>query len=72
MNDSVQDRPGMVGAVLLAVGVATGLVLWLVLEQFGIDPFQRMMLAVCSPPALLSVLLGVYMLVGSGSTRDDL
>ncbi len=55
-------RMRVVGA-LIAVYVGLAFILWMVLSSMGIIAFPRLVSMLCLPPALMSTLAGVYMLV---------
>jgi hypothetical protein len=56
-------RAGFIGLVLAAGGIGLFVLLWVVLGNAGIDTFARLMIAICIPPALIALAVGVYFLV---------
>jgi hypothetical protein len=56
-------RAYIAGALLGIAGILLFAVLWVVLESWGMDRVQRLIIAVCAPPALISLLIGAYLLI---------
>ncbi|NWG18567.1 MAG: hypothetical protein HXY41_18245 [Chloroflexi bacterium] len=61
----------MAGVALALVGIALFLILWSVLGQLGAQPFARMLIALCVPPAIIAAILGVYILLPKPSDKGD-
>jgi hypothetical protein len=51
------------GAVLAAAAVGLFVLLWLALGSTGLSNAQRLFISLCVPPALLSGLIGAYILI---------
>jgi lipopolysaccharide export LptBFGC system permease protein LptF len=53
-----------IGVVLAtAVGVGLFFLLWQVMGDAGVEQFPRLIIAMCVPPMLIAVLVGVYILI---------
>jgi hypothetical protein len=51
------------GAVLGLGGILLFVSLWIVLGNWGMDQFQRLIITACLPPALIALLIGGYLLL---------
>lgn len=56
-------RAGLMGLVLAAGGIGLFILLWVVMGNAGLDTFARLIIAICVPPALIALAVGVYFLV---------
>lgn len=64
MNGKLVSKTIIAGGIMAAVAIGLFFVLWLSLES--LEPFLRLFLAVCVPPALMTGAIGLYIL----STRN--
>lgn len=63
MNRSTLSRAAIVGVVLAIGGILLFLGLWVVLGQMGTSAAPRLFVSLCIPPAVIGVIIGVYVLV---------
>jgi lipopolysaccharide export LptBFGC system permease protein LptF len=63
MDKKAFSRIGIAGAGLAILGIIIFLILWIVLGNLGVDNFPRLITSLCIPPAVIAVLIGIYMLV---------
>lgn len=63
LDRKLLSRAGLMGLGLAAGGIGLFILLWVVLGNAGIDTFARLMIAICVPPALIALAVGVYFLV---------
>jgi hypothetical protein len=61
LNKRGLTRASIAGVVLALGGIVLFIVLWLVLRS--LDQFPRLIIAVCVPPALIALGIGVYFLL---------
>ncbi|MDX2137848.1 MAG: hypothetical protein SF123_07105 [Chloroflexota bacterium] len=53
-----------IGVVLAAaLGIGLFFLLWQGLGDVGVDQFPRLIIAMCVPPMLIAVVVGVYILI---------
>ncbi len=71
VNKKTLSRAGLAGAVLGVLGISSFLGLWLLLGALGVDTFARLVVAVCAPPGLLTILIGVYALMNQPGKSQD-
>lgn len=64
MNGKLVSKTLIAGGIIAAVAIGLFFVLWLALAS--LEPFLRLFLAVCVPPALMTGAIGLYIL----STRN--
>lgn len=57
------SRASIIGAVLGIAAIILFGILWVVLGGTDLSPIARMLLSLCIPPALLTALMGLYLLV---------
>jgi hypothetical protein len=57
------SRATIAGVVLAVGGILLFIVLWIILGNAGVDPFARLLLSLCIPPALMAALVGGYFLM---------
>ena len=62
-------RAGIIGAGLGFLGVGVFIGLWILLDQAGIADFPRLITALCIPPALIALIIGLYMLIVQPDSR---
>lgn len=62
-NKENLSRASTLGISLGVGGIALFVVLWLVLEGFGVEQIPRLLIALCLPPALIAGAIGGYMLL---------
>ncbi len=60
MNNKLISKTLLAGLALAVAAVGLFLVLWFALGN--LEPFLRLFLSVCVPPALIAAVLGVYIL----------
>lgn len=63
VNRQALTRASVAGVILAIFGIVLFIVLWLVLGQMGYTQFPRIFLALCLPPAVIALLIGLYVLV---------
>jgi lipopolysaccharide export LptBFGC system permease protein LptF len=63
LDRQLLSRAGVVGLVLAVLGIGLFVGLWAVLGNAGMDDFPRLVIAVCVPPAVLALAVGVFFLV---------
>jgi hypothetical protein len=74
MNDNPLDKRGLTrafiaGIVLALSGIGLFVILWLSLSS--LDQFPRLIIAVCVPPALIALAIGIFfLLIQPGSKRS--
>jgi hypothetical protein len=68
LDRKVLSRAGAAGAILGIVGIGLFVLLWVVLGSAGVDTFMRLVIAVCVPPAVLALVMGIYFLVTRSRT----
>jgi hypothetical protein len=57
------SRAGIAGAVLAVLGIALFMGIYIAFGNLGVDPFIRLISALCIPPAVIAAIIGGYMLV---------
>lgn len=62
VNKQSLSRAGIIGGVLGTIGILMFVILWVVLDQAGVQTYTRMFLALCVPPAVIALLVGLYAL----------
>lgn len=62
VNKTALSRAGIVGAVLGGFGILLFIALWVGLGQAGVQQYTRLFLALCLPPAVIALLVGLYAL----------
>ncbi len=50
-------------SILGAIAIGSFVLIYMLLES-SVAPFPRLMLSMCTPPALIAIFLGFYMLFG--------
>jgi hypothetical protein len=61
LNKRGLTRASIAGAALALGGIILFVVLWLLLSS--LDQFPRLIIAVCVPPALIALVMGIYFLM---------
>ena len=58
------DAPGsgLMGLLLAGGGIGLFVLIWVVLGSAGVDTFARLMVAICVPPALIALGVGLFFL----------
>ncbi len=62
VNKTALSRAGIAGGILGVFGILLFLALWFVMGQAGVQQYTRLFLALCIPPAVIALLVGVYAL----------
>lgn len=65
LNKNTLSRASVFGVALGAGAIVLFLILWVVLDGTGMATFQRLLLSMCVPPALIAALVGGYFLARS-------
>lgn len=60
------SRIGIAGAVIGVVAVAMFMGLWIVLGNANVDDFPRLVISVCVPPAIMTAIIGAFILLSAG------
>ena len=55
-------RASVIGAILGIVAIVTFVLLWILLGQAGAEQVPRLFVSLCVPPALIGVIILVYVL----------
>ncbi len=63
LNRKVLSRATIAGAALGMVGIGLFIFLWSTLGSAGVEPFSRLVMSICLPPAVLAAVVGIYFLV---------
>ena len=63
INKRSLTRASVAGAIIGASAVITFIVLWIILGNWGMDQFARLVISVCIPPALIALIMGAYFLL---------
>ncbi len=56
------QRMVFAGGILAVVAILLFVLLWVILGSAGVQQFQRLILSLCVPPAVIALLLGGYFL----------
>lgn len=56
------SRGSLVGLALAVMGIGLFLALWFLLGSAGIADLPRLVVAICAPPAVLTLIVAVYAL----------
>lgn len=67
LNGQRISRIALAGIILAGVGIGLFIILWIVLGQAGLESVPRLIASMCIPPAVIAVILGIYMLFFRGS-----
>ncbi len=60
----------IIPAVALSIlGIGSFLFIYFILGQ-SFNPFPRLIISLCAPPAIIAILIGFYMLFGSKRNKD--
>lgn len=71
VNKKTLSRAGLAGAGLGLLGISSFLGLWLILGAMGVDTLLRLVVAVCAPPGVLTLVIAAYALMyHPGKTED--
>lgn len=70
-NRNNLSKASVAGIALAVVGIILFLILWGVLGQLGAEPFTRLLIALCVPPAVIAGILGAYILLVKPSDKSD-
>lgn len=62
-------RAGGAGVVLALLGIGCFVLLYSLLGEVG--QVQRLLISLCSPPALMALVVGAYMLIAASRARKD-
>jgi len=57
------SKASTLGVTLGVGGVALFVVIWLLLENAGLEQIPRLLISLCLPPAIMAGLIGGYMLL---------
>lgn len=68
LNRSSLSRASVAGIVLAAAGIILFVILWIVLGQLGAATIARLLIALCLPPAVITGIIGVYVLAVKSKT----
>ncbi len=63
-------RAGIWGALLGILAILLFVGLWIGLGSIGVTVFPRLVISVCIPPAILSLIAGFYLLVKAPSSSN--
>lgn len=69
INQKTLLRAGIAGAGLGFLGVGAFIGMWILLDQAGMADFPRLITALCIPPALIALIIGLYMLIVQPDSR---
>lgn len=62
LDRKLLSRAGLMGILLAVFGIGLFILLWVVLGNAGMDNFARLMIAICIPPALIALGVGLFFL----------
>jgi len=62
-KQQASNRAAIIGLVVGTVGISLFIVLWLVLDSWGIGLIPQLAISICMPPALISAFAGAYFLL---------
>jgi lipopolysaccharide export LptBFGC system permease protein LptF len=60
VNKQAMSRATTAGVILSIVAIVLFVVFWLVLGQVGLEHIPRLLLSLCVPPAIISVIAVFY------------
>ncbi len=63
VNRKALSRASIAGGILAVAGIILFVVVWIVLGQAGMTQLTRLFISLCLPPALIALVMGIYMLV---------
>jgi len=62
MDRKTISRIGIAGAVIGIVSILLFMGLWILLGNANVDDFPRLVISVCVPPAIMTAIIGAYLL----------
>ena len=63
INGNNLPRVATAGAILAVVGIVAFIALWVLMGSAGVATLPRLLVSLCIPPALIALIIGVYILV---------
>lgn len=67
LNKGWLRRANIAGISLAVGGIILFIILWAVLGALNVQPFARLMVSLCLPPAVIAGVVGIYILVARPS-----
>lgn len=71
MNKRTITRAGIVGALLAVLGIGLFMGIWIILGNFGVADFPRLISALCIPPGIIAAIMGIYILIARPYQTPD-
>lgn len=71
LNGKSLTRASVAGFGLATLGILLFVILWVVLGQAGFQPAARLIAALCIPPAVIALILGIYVLFVRPNRKND-
>ncbi len=70
LNGNNMTRILIAGMLLAVVGVGSFVLIWGMMGSAGVANLPRLLVSMCIPPAIIALIMGVYILV-TRSKADD-
>ena len=70
IDGKVVTRIGIAGAVIGVVAIGMFMGLWILLGNANVDDFPRLVISICVPPAIMTAIIGAYLLLSGGNTTE--
>ncbi len=67
LNKGMLRRANIAGISLAVGGIILFIILWTALGALNVQPFARLMVSLCLPPAIIAGVVGIYILVARPS-----
>jgi hypothetical protein len=69
-DTSALSRAGIIGFGVAVLGIIAFIVLYIVLTNLEVDPVPRLMISLCTPPALIAGAMGIYILISQRRSKN--